>query len=70
MRVWLLDRIDAEARAYRNADPQTRQIRWGRLLGFLEVGIHLGWWSKRSADGYADAVYHRAKVKARRMLRR
>ena len=42
-RDWLARRIEIEARAYANADETTRDIRWGRVLGCLEVGSHLGY---------------------------
>jgi hypothetical protein len=47
------------ARDYANADTSIRQIRWGRVLAFLEVGVAFGYWSKRSADRAADSIYHR-----------
>ena len=68
-RDWLIDRIEIEALALANADQTTRAIRWGRLLGFLEVGTRLGWWSRRSAERYADLAFHRmARGKAKKML--
>jgi hypothetical protein len=64
-------RIEAEARAFANADSTTRQIRWGRVLGFLEVGTHLGFWPKRTADQVADAIAHRYRIsRVRRHLQR
>ena len=70
-RDWLLARLDIEARALANADHQTRAIRWGRLLGMLEVGVRLGYWSRRSADRYSDAAYFgHGRARARKILRR
>jgi hypothetical protein len=59
-----------EARAVLNADHQTKQIRWGRLLGMLEVGVRFGWWSRRAADRYSEAVRNGwTKARAKRSLR-
>jgi hypothetical protein len=71
LREWLVRRIEAEARAYVNGDRTTRPIRWGRVLGFLEVGVAFGYWPKRTAEQVADSIYHRWAVwKVGRMLRR
>lgn len=58
-RDWLARRIETEARAYANADSTTRDIRWGRVLGFLEVGTHLGYWPARRATEVADSIQQR-----------
>jgi hypothetical protein len=51
-----VSRIEIEAQAYRNADTTTKAIRWGRVLGLLEVGVVLGFWSRRKAGGVSEAV--------------
>jgi hypothetical protein len=64
-------RVEMAARDYANADSGIRQIRWGRVLAFLEVGVAFGYWSKRSADRAADSIYHRwALGRLRRTLKR
>jgi hypothetical protein len=68
-RARLVSRIEIEARAYHNADYTTREIRWGRLLGLLEAGVVLGYWSRRKAGGVSEAVRHGLPVRrVRRML--
>ena len=70
-RAWLISRIEIAARDVKNAEAHRREMRFGRLLGFLEVGTRFGWWSKRSADYYSDAAWHGvARGKAHRLLRR
>jgi hypothetical protein len=49
-------RIEVETRAFHNADRPTRQIRWGRVLAYLEVGVRLGYWSERTSSRMADAI--------------
>ena len=58
-RDWLARRIEIEAWAYAKADSTMREIRWGRVLGFLEVGTHAGYWSSKRASEVADSVQHR-----------
>lgn len=71
LRQWLLARLEAEARAFANADSTTAQIGWGRFLGFLEVGTHLGYWTTRTADRVAETVQHRYRIgHVRRRLER
>ena len=68
-RVWLMRRLDIEARACSVADSKVKAIRWGRVLAFLEVGIHFGWWSRIAATRYSDAVFFGGrKPNARRSL--
>jgi hypothetical protein len=70
-REWLLRRIEIEALAYANSDQTVREIRWGRVLGFIEVGVAFGFWSKRAADGAANVLGHRYGVRrVRRLLNR
>jgi len=57
-RTWLLERMILEARAYGNADNQTRLMRLGRVDGYLGVGVAFGYWSRRSADHMYDAILH------------
>jgi hypothetical protein len=33
-----------------------RAIRWGRVLGFLEVGTKAGYWSPKVAATVADSI--------------
>lgn len=69
-RAWLIARIEI-AQDMKNAEPHRRDMRFGRLLGFLEVGTRFGWWSKRSADYHSEAVWHGvARGKAHRLLRK
>jgi hypothetical protein len=56
-RFWLVRRIDVEAIAFHNADYLTKDIRWGRVLGYLEVGVHLGYWSARTSWRVSDSIY-------------
>jgi len=37
-RARLVSRIEVEARAFRNAEPTTRHLRYGRVLGLLDAG--------------------------------
>ena len=48
---------EVEARAFKNADATTRNLRNGRVPGLLEAGTILGYWSRRSASRIGDAVY-------------
>jgi hypothetical protein len=67
----LVSRIEVEARAFRNADATTRNLRYGRVLGLLEAGTVLGHWSPPAASRIADAVYCGATERTiRRMLTR
>jgi hypothetical protein len=58
-REWLARRIETEAWAYAKADSTTRDIRWGRVLGFLEVGTRAGYWSPKVAEQVADSIQQR-----------
>jgi hypothetical protein len=53
----LLKRIEVEARA--NADETTRLIRWDRVLGLLEAGVVLGFWSAKAQDRASEKVHYR-----------
>ena len=57
-RAWLLGRLIIEARAYANADSQTRLMRLGRVDGYLGVGVAFGYWSRRQADHMYEAILH------------
>lgn len=50
----LLARIEREPWALRNAEHQTRTMRYRRLLAHLGVGTWLGLWSPRIAAGAAE----------------
>jgi hypothetical protein len=70
-RAWLIARIELAAQDLKNAERHRRDMRFGRLLGFLEVGTRFGWWTKRSADCFSDAAWHGvATGKASRLLRK
>ena len=70
-RARLVSRIEIEARAYRNADYTTRDMRMGRVLGLLEAGAVLGYWSRLKAGGVAEAIRHKLPAwRLRRMLAR
>ena len=70
-RARLVSRIEIEARAYRNAHYTTRDMRMGRVLGLLEAGAVLGYWSLRRAGGVSEAVRCGLPVwRVRRMLAR
>ena len=67
----LVSRIEVEARAFKNADAMTRNLRYGRVLGLLEPGTILGHWSRSSASRIGDAVYYGASPQMlRRMIKR
>ena len=71
LRLWLARSIETEAWAAARSYPGNRQQGFGRVLGFLEVGVRLEYWSKRTADGVAESVrqaYGLGKVR-RRLLR-
>jgi hypothetical protein len=55
-RPWLARRIEREAWATVNAWHGNRQQCLGRVLGFLEIGVRLGYWSRKTADGVAESV--------------
>jgi hypothetical protein len=57
-RYFLLRRISIEGRAYAAADRTTKQIRWGRVLAYLDVGVAFGLWSERAAGRAADLIEH------------
>jgi hypothetical protein len=68
-RARLVSRIELEARAYFNADSTMKAIRWGGLLGLLEAGVVLGYWSRRKAGGVSEAVRNALPAwRLRRML--
>ena len=58
-REWLARRIEIEACAYAKADHTTKDLRLGRVLGFLEVGTYAGYWSARRASEVAESIQHR-----------
>ncbi len=69
-RYWLMRRIEVETRAFHNADYLTRDIRWGRVLGYLEVGVRLGYWSERTSSRVSDSIrYGRRRGVSRTLLR-
>jgi hypothetical protein len=44
--------------------PRASSVPFGRLLGFLEVGVHLGgYWSRKTADGWLSRCRGRASGK-------
>jgi hypothetical protein len=49
---------EIETFAFHNADHQTRQIRWGRVLAYLEVGVRLGYWSEQTSAWVSDSIHH------------
>jgi hypothetical protein len=55
----LLKRVEREARAYANADETMRLIRWGRVMGLLEAGVVLGFWSAKARDRASEQVDYR-----------
>jgi hypothetical protein len=57
-RDWLLERLIVEAGDYGRADAQIRQMRLGRVDGYLGVGVAFGFWSRRSADIMYDTILH------------
>jgi hypothetical protein len=65
-RARLAWRTEVEARAFRNADAKTSNLRYGRVLGLHEAGTILGFWSRGAASRIGDAIYHGATP---RMLR-
>ena len=69
-RHWLVRRIEVETRAFRNADYLIRDIRWGRVLAYLEVGVRLGFWSERTSSRVSDSIhYGRRRGLAHTLLR-
>ena len=69
-RYWLVRRIEVEAGAFHNGDYLTRDMRWGRVLGFMEVGVHLGYWSEQTSSRVSDSIhYGRRRGMARTLLR-
>lgn len=67
----LLVRIEHEARALRNAEHQTKAIRYGRVLVYLEVGTWLGLWSPKTAAGAVECFLERMPIwRVMRRLRR
>ena len=67
-RAWLKRRLEIEARADAGADARVKQIRWGRVLAFLETGVAFGWWSRKAATAYSDAIYFGARKSSTRRL--
>ena len=70
-RYWLARRIEREAWATVHAWRGNRQQCFGRVLGFLEVGVRLGYWNRRTADGVAESVREGYGLRSirRRLLR-
>ena len=70
VRHWLVRRIEVETAAFHNANHQTREIRWGRVLAYLEVGVQLGYWSERTSARVSDSIhYGRRRGVSRTLLR-
>jgi hypothetical protein len=70
-RVRLLSRIEMEARVYANADSTTRDFRMGCVLGLLEAGVVLDYWSRERARDVSEAVRNGLPAwRLRRMLSR
>jgi hypothetical protein len=70
-RDWLLARIETEARAYVNADLMLKEMRWGYVLGLLDVGVHFEYWSARAAAGASELIRNRYAVhRVRKLLTR
>jgi hypothetical protein len=69
-RYWLVRRIDVETIAFHNADYLTRDIRWGRVLGYLEVGVQLGYWSARTSSRVSDSIRNGRRSSVPRTLLR
>jgi hypothetical protein len=42
-----------------NAEETTRLIRWGRVMGLLEAGVVLGFWSAKARDRASEQVHYR-----------
>jgi hypothetical protein len=64
-RARLVSRIEVEARAFANADPTTRNLLYGRVLGLLESGeehARVAEEAKRTAHGQAQAEQERARA--------
>lgn len=61
-RHWLIKRIEKEAQAFATSDSTVRQIRWGRVLAYLDVGVRLGYWTKRRAEQVSESIYHGYRV--------
>ena len=55
-RLWLARRIETEGWVAARSYPGNRAQCLGRVLGFLEVGVQLGYWSKKTAEGAAESV--------------
>ena len=66
-RAKLIARIEVEARAYRNADATIRGLRYGRVLGLLDAGATLGFWSRREAAHVSEVVRNGAGMRQVRM---
>jgi hypothetical protein len=58
----LVRRIQAEARAYANADPGRDRYQLGRVHGLLEAGVIAGYWRKKDADAAASLIENRYKL--------
>jgi hypothetical protein len=67
-RARLISRIEAEARAFRNADATTRNLRYGRVLGLLEAGTILDYWPRNAASRIADGLFYGATPRMLRLM--
>lgn len=63
LRYFLLRRINVEGRAYAVADSTTKQMRWGRVLAYLDVGTECGLWTERAASHAADMIENRQSLR-------
>jgi len=62
-RAKLIARLQVEARAFQNADLSIRDVRWGRVLGLLNAGTVLDYWSRSASGRASDAIYHGMPVR-------
>jgi hypothetical protein len=62
-RQWLLRRISLAGRDFANAEPTRHGYHRGQALALLDVGVHLGYWSARSAGYAADMIEHRQSMR-------
>jgi hypothetical protein len=40
-----------------------KQIRWGRVLAYLEVGVRLGYWTKHRAEQMSESIRHHYRIR-------
>jgi hypothetical protein len=55
-RAWLLHRVEAEGSAVHKSDRVMHDVQLGHVMGYVDVGVFLGYWSADAAARLAQAI--------------